>query len=218
MKIELIQDLYSKYSKLALSFIKDRPVAIRGLERRLGATLNTNGGSGIFDIYLHRCLLWQRAGAALRRIEELRKILPTWSWMAYEGGINYMDVPYGTVDWNSAITSPSANTDEIFDNLRGSTELVVSIFFVGAPVHHIIDQTNANMILDEPSRELNQPLQCVIVGTSKKQQKDVQEWCYVVLVVESSRSVNGSYERVGVAKLKRDHIAVDPVLLGTFIA
>ena len=25
--------------------------------------------------------------------------MPSWSWMAYNGGIHFIDIPFGTVDW-----------------------------------------------------------------------------------------------------------------------
>src|SRR5438477_11418672 len=91
MKIDLYQDLYERFSNLQLSFPEDRPVAIKGLETRLIRTFGTTGGFGIFDIYLHRCLLWQRSGDTLRRIPSFRGgQVPSWSWMAYTGGIRYL--------------------------------------------------------------------------------------------------------------------------------
>ena len=85
MRIELFQDLYERYSRLTLSFPSDRPIAIKGLESRLIDTFGTTGGYGVFDKYLHRCLLWQRAGKALKHIEAFRggNLVRSWSWMAY---------------------------------------------------------------------------------------------------------------------------------------
>jgi hypothetical protein len=97
MKIQLYQDLYERYSNLALSVKTDRPIAIKGLETRLIRTFETVGGYGIFDLYLHRGLLWQRSGDTLDRITSRGERVPSWSWMAYEGGIRYMDVPLGGV-------------------------------------------------------------------------------------------------------------------------
>jgi hypothetical protein len=28
---------------------------------------------------------------------------PSWSWMAYKGGINYMDIPFNDVEWSDAV-------------------------------------------------------------------------------------------------------------------
>ncbi|RSL60534.1 hypothetical protein CEP53_005420 [Fusarium sp. AF-6] len=72
LRIEFFQDLYVRYSKLALSFAFDRPIAIKGLENRLLSTFNTTGGYGVLDRYFHRSLLWKRGGETLRRIPNTR--------------------------------------------------------------------------------------------------------------------------------------------------
>jgi len=86
----------------------DRPVAIRRLEQRLIRKLNTTGGLGIFTVYLHRFLLWQRSGEVLARIpsEIWPYFIPSWSCLAYEGGVEYMAMPFGNVTWNPEIISP----------------------------------------------------------------------------------------------------------------
>jgi hypothetical protein len=43
-KIKLLQSLYERYSKMNLSFSKDRPIAIKGLENRLIQTVGGPGG------------------------------------------------------------------------------------------------------------------------------------------------------------------------------
>ena len=79
----LYRDLYESYSKLELSYSTDRPVAIRGLEKRLLRALDTKGGYGVFDIYLRRGLLWQRDQASLERIDfsgkKEQELVPSWS-------------------------------------------------------------------------------------------------------------------------------------------
>ncbi|KAJ4358425.1 uncharacterized protein N0V89_003008 [Didymosphaeria variabile] len=82
IKILLFQNLYDKYATMSSSFMEDRPVAIRGLEKRLVRTFKTKGGFGMFDCYLHRCLLWKRTGWSLSPIDTFRDETPSWSWMA----------------------------------------------------------------------------------------------------------------------------------------
>ncbi|RSL92037.1 hypothetical protein CEP52_014033 [Fusarium oligoseptatum] len=107
LKIEFFQDLYVRYSKLALSFASDRPIAIRGLENRLLSTFKTTGGYGLIDRYLHRSLLWKCGGKTLKRIASTRgEAVPSWSWMAYDGAIDYVSAPGGKVSWFSNIKSP----------------------------------------------------------------------------------------------------------------
>jgi len=197
MRIDLFQDLYAKYSNLQLSHKEDRPIAIRGLEKRLKTTFGTKAGFGIFETYIHRCLMWQRADTPLIRIEKFRGArVPSWSWMAYHGGINYMEIPGGKVDWVEDIVSPFANNSD--------SELLTEL---RAPIHEIIDSKHADLILDEDDRVIKQPLKCIIVGRSKASQPPDQSFLYVLLVVEIPGKLPRVYERVGVARLKRGQTA-----------
>jgi hypothetical protein len=197
MRIELFQDLYAKYSNLALSFKADRPIAIRGLEKRLKMTFDTKGDFGIFDIYLHRCLIWQRANAKLKRIESFRAgKVPSWSWMAYDGGIKYMDIPGGKVDWAKDIVSPFANDSDV----EPPTEL-------RSPIYEIAASQQGDFIWDDADRTIKQPLKCIIVGTSKEFLPIDQSFFYLLVVEETSAKDPGVYERVGVARLRRDQVA-----------
>ncbi|PSN73725.1 HET-domain-containing protein [Corynespora cassiicola Philippines] len=201
MKIELFQDLYSRYSNLALSFKADRPIAIRGLEKRLIRTLNTIGGYGVFNIYMHRCLLWKRSGASLTRIPPVREmhgrmrgeIAPSWSWMAYDGGIEYMDIPYGRVAWSEDIISPFHGKGLEDTGVMNSEELPTE---VEAPIWHFTDAHSAEIVFDESDRVIENSLQCVIVGTQLGMS-------YVLIVTLSNK---GFYERAGVGILKSTQI------------
>ena len=115
MRIELFEDLYERYSRLSLSYPSDRPIAIKGLEIRLMDTFNTFGGFGILNKYLHRCLLWQRAGKTLKRIQSFCRDnqVPSWSWMSYDGPISYMIVPFGQASWSEDILSPFAKAQHL---------------------------------------------------------------------------------------------------------
>ena len=202
MKIKLFQDLFERYSNLGLTYSADRPIAIRGLERRLLHTLNTVGGYGIFNIYLHRCLLWQRSVPALKRIPNFHGApIPTWSWMAYEGGIKYMDIPFGEVSWAEEIASPFG---------PGAPEMVghATMSTIHAPVWGLVEGLDHQLILDDPLRESPRHLKCVVVGMSKHSEVQPQVH-YALLVAHSSREKPGMYERIGVAVLERQHITFD---------
>jgi hypothetical protein len=121
LKITYFQDLYTTYSRLQFTRIEDRPIAIAGLEARLRRAYGTAGGwHGVFGEdssggMFHRSLLWRR-GDEERRLEPIvfsdeRRagaiLPPSWSWMAYKGGINYFDPPFRAVDWETReIKSP----------------------------------------------------------------------------------------------------------------
>jgi hypothetical protein len=205
MKIELYQSLYERYSNLNLSFEEDRPVAIKGLEARLIRTFDTTGGFGIFDRYLHRCLLWQRSGDCLRRIVSFRKgKIPSWSWMAYNGGIRYLDVPFGEVVWSEDIISPYSETG--LKNWRDVDDGAMAPWII-APAWDVIEPQNRHMILDEPSRTFTRPLKCVTVGKNRTPQLDGRRIHYVLVIsFVSSADEFEVYERIGVGFVEEQYI------------
>src|ERR1700749_4852812 len=92
---------------LAFTNNEDRSIAISGLEKRLIRTFNTRGAYGVFDTFLNRSVLWQRGGDEMNRISyPARRSVPSWSWMAYDGRITYVDVPFGQVDWLPSLRFP----------------------------------------------------------------------------------------------------------------
>ncbi|KAF1964817.1 HET-domain-containing protein [Bimuria novae-zelandiae CBS 107.79] len=172
-KIQLFQSLYEKYATLDLSYSEDRPIAIKGLEKRLIRTLQTTGGYGVFQRYMHRCLLWQRSGNALRRIETFRgDPTPSWSWMAYVGAIKYMDVPFGRVTWAEDIQSPWSASDSIHAPCgvyeQDNDQAVLQPRGIRALAWELLNMCSPkNLILDDPSRCNSRSLRYVIVGTEK---------------------------------------------------
>ncbi|KAK3335921.1 hypothetical protein B0T19DRAFT_23134 [Cercophora scortea] len=117
-RIRFYEDLYRQYSRLAFTRISDRTIAIAGLEKRLIRDLGCNGGFGVFDdkrSLLQRSLLWQRGSevVSLHRIvstPESDMCVPSWSWMAYDGSIDFLVPPEGGVEWMAGeIHSPWAD-------------------------------------------------------------------------------------------------------------
>ncbi|KAH7155791.1 hypothetical protein B0J13DRAFT_521913 [Dactylonectria estremocensis] len=215
MKIELFQDLYERYSKLGLSFVSDRSVAIKGLETRLLTTFGTTGGYGIFDIYLHRCLLWQRAGDNLKHITSTRgSPVPSWSWMAYDGAICYLPVPFGKALWCNDIESPFTKATEqhaLGENKRDNNGVGGQSLELKAPVWDLVNDPAGSIVLDIPSQASIQPLKCVVVGKSKPEIFGERQTHWVLLVrcvEDSGNDANGQvYERIGVGVLDRRDIA-----------
>jgi len=206
-QIMLYQDLYQRYSKLALSFNTDRPVAIRGLEKRLTRALGTQGRFGVFDIYLRRGLLWQRDKASLERIDfsgnKEQGPVPSWSWMAYAGDIRYMNVPLGEVDWaqwEKDVVSPWKHAQ---DNNKVPLELEVVVRDLKT-IH-----PGARVFLDEPSHTFDRPFRCVIVGSSKASYQGKGPTYYALIVTPLSQGEENIYERAGVACLHEHQIVLD---------
>ncbi|KAI0858191.1 hypothetical protein F4860DRAFT_505517 [Xylaria cubensis] len=215
LRIEIFQDLYERYSKLALSFPSDRPIAIRGLESRLINTFGTSGGVGIFDTYLHRSLLWQRAGDTLKSITSFRDApVPSWSWMAYDGPIRYLTVPFGDVTWCENIISPFSKDGSrnavVSGDFRGDKVIATRPLELEAPVWKLIDAESGQRIMDDPSRAFDHPIQCVVLGKSKMPPMDESQVHWVLFVYPKEIANNVAlYERVGVGVLRKRHIAFD---------
>lgn len=221
-KIRLYQDLYSRYTRLSFTRDTDRPVAIAGLEKRLIGSFQESGGFGIFDGAgpgpLRRSLLWHRASDVGRmEMIDFKSVNsaassvpspPTWSWMAYKGAIQYLEVPFGCVEWEeNGIQSPwsgkptgtwSYSRDR--SNLR-PTLTVIACSFDTRAAHEIVDA----IILDDPAswETLVSTMKCVILGKLKNEDQESQEndVHYVLLVAPADSSGlpgTPAYRRVGV--------------------
>ncbi|KAF2826171.1 hypothetical protein CC86DRAFT_382244 [Ophiobolus disseminans] len=103
--IDFIQFLSTEYSERGLTEKTDRCAAISGLENRIAQAEQSETRFGIFQSFLHRCLLWQRSGERhMDRIGYETQSVPSWSWMAYSGSIQFMDITFGKVEWVRSLT------------------------------------------------------------------------------------------------------------------
>lgn len=211
LKIRYFQNLYKSYSKLNLSWIEDRPVAIAGLVRRLQTAFETSGGFGIFDDgadggLFHRSLLWRRdQDSYLTPIVfplERRVKVPTWSWMAYKGGIDYLDPVFRTTDWEKNEIRPpwtrgNSGSGETTPHDTGTAlSATVRNFFVARR-----KADDVELVYDtERTASDGQRAQCVIVARSKEEGEDQDKKHYVLLVVPTGGTTargQATYKRVG---------------------
>jgi hypothetical protein len=58
--LSFLEDLLKDYSARGLSKRTDRAIALSGLAARIARAVGREEKYGIFDLYLHRNLLWQR--------------------------------------------------------------------------------------------------------------------------------------------------------------
>lgn len=224
-KIILYQYLYSQYSRLAFTHQEDRPVAIAGLEKRLIHSFRVSGGFGILDDAKHgllrRSLLWHRARDSTR----LEKIdfqgvnsmvpsassPPSWSWMAYMGAIDYLNMEFGQVEWDAEeLHSPWSSSDVgtwsySGDESGGNREL--KVIARGLEVQSMELGKDGSIIYDDPTKSdgLRSTLKCVVLGKSKDRHKPVSDRTHFVLLVtaEASQAARGNqvYSRVGVGSI-----------------
>ncbi|KAF1828300.1 hypothetical protein BDW02DRAFT_252799 [Decorospora gaudefroyi] len=199
-RILRFQALYEQYSRLALSRDWDRPTAIDGLEQRLLSAMQLKGGFGVFDGgetrgLLRRSLLWHRGDeeASLQRIKSVNGKTPSWSWMAYTGGITYFSLDFKMYDWNDVV-SPWT------DGARGDTALVAT-----ARRFELRDKSEAKAKFKMDAGEGVESLQglCIVLGRYKGDMSVDEKTHYVLLIAPKDNSARDSvvYERIGAGYL-----------------
>lgn len=241
-RIRVYESLYKTYSRLEFSKAIDRPIAIAGLEQRLVAAFKTHGGYGVFDgDFFGRSLLWKRdseegmkkidftAGRIIKSATAAKNYrVPTWSWMAYEGAIAFLDIPFRGVEWlykgDKGIRSPWApdttpknpsstsaswhtgNTDE-----KTNLTAWASNFSESAKGKIIFDDGPAPPTF---SRKKEKSVKCVIVGRQKVKEVDQPgldlsnlEHYVLVVVASPKEGRHDTYERIGVGSLPGSWIA-----------
>ncbi|KAK8094956.1 hypothetical protein PG997_001641 [Apiospora hydei] len=210
------ESLYSRYSRLALSRATDRPVAIRGLQRRLIRSLGVPGPFGVFDdrrSYLQHTLLWRRGRdvASLARVPGLVGRVPSWSWMAYGGGIDYLDLPRGGgVLWKAGQVEAPWRSDELDSRIAldvGTAPRDMELKAVARPfglgfLGDSEPRRRPEIIYDDPGAGIRDPsrLRCVAMGREDvrgKAEADITHYVLVVQLTEGRLNMNDVYERVG---------------------
>lgn len=199
--LNCISYLVQEYSKRDLTEPTDRCVAISALEDRIKDALNErygrasnyrSGRYGIFRDFLHRNLLWRADDCQLQKIEH-KPPLPSWTWMAYSGGVKFIDLAFGYMEWVDSIRFDEARTDAIIATLW--------VYREGATKGRVHFDLGENDILSEQY--------CVVVGQSVPIPGDADEDSttaeYHVLAVVPT-GVDGEYRRVGAGTVDCSHV------------
>lgn len=214
-RIQFFQYLYEKYSALAFTNETDRPVAIRGLERRLIHAFGTTGCYGVFAMYLGRSLLWQRRdNIPLRRIvqsPEQQKVT-SWSWMAYSGCIKYMDIPFGIATWWSKNIG-LVSRRQMVHGMEEQPDVLDLSLVIWANVRRLAkpgEGESKSMILDQYTNFTLDPLSlsCVVIADCAYNGVS-GDTIYLILLVVPSETHPRVYERMGVGQLRKSCIDWD---------
>ena len=204
-KIIRLQNLFKTYSSLAFTNASDRPVAVGGIQNCLLKAFDTQGGYGIFGQddedsnrksrlgqrgLLRRSLLWYRPPNK----EPLTPIrfppdqeVPSWSWMAYVGEIDFLRPGFGIAEWlelqspwpgsrtraKSALLLPGGGPVTHTALLKGKIRDIVSRAETGSSGHLFYD-------IPELANELK--LQCLVLGVEKGTQGIGERRHYFIIV------------------------------------
>ncbi|KAI0539607.1 HET-domain-containing protein [Xylaria digitata] len=227
-QIRLYELLYKQYSTLQFTRSYDRPLAIAGLEQRLIRAFNTEGGYGVFARYFRRGILWQRdvdlAPQAMKPIQfpkSQKYKIPSWSWMAYEGAITFMDLPFREIEWeekevqspwnpSSPVLSSSSRSNHgsnvawYTTNTREKIDLTVVARDFSASADNYI-------VYDRGEKPTDQVVKCVVVGRRKMKAEVDGRRIHYVLVVAQKRGAghDAGYERIGAGFLPGSSITLE---------
>jgi hypothetical protein len=220
-KILRCQKLYQTYSRLGLSNPYDRPMAIDGLQRRLLRTMKAKGSFGVFDEggargLLRRSLLWHRGSdtQSLTRIKfptnRSASAIPSWSWMAYTGAIDYLKLDFGGCKWMDIGTPWSGSADKVARTEDHASSIALTgeaktyeyrpkDFNPNAAVQH-----EGLLLFDSPGGSEKLRTMCVVLGIEQGPKPLAERMHYLILIKPSNALVpesNKIYERVGAGYL-----------------
>jgi len=220
-------DLFQRYTRLEFSHPEDRPIAIDGLMERLTESFKTQSLAGLFKTFWGRCLLWQKADgvAPLKKIphgDHTRKVPPTWSWMAFDGAISFIEPKGGQVHWNdSEIKLPFDHRTQT-SWLRTSHKkdsMAIRAKALDFKITPIAAESEAFISLDGCDALTGTFSKCVIIGSEKQQTSNAATKKHYVLIVKITSETDGTTtcERVGVGCLSGKFIRFDRLAIPVVI-
>ncbi|KAK4158789.1 heterokaryon incompatibility protein-domain-containing protein [Cladorrhinum sp. PSN259] len=208
--VQFVQFLFQKYSASGITKETDRAVAIDSLITRINEVLRTNSHYGIFSLFLGPLLLWKRTQENGPRIQySTDLVVPSWSWMAYSGGIDFILEP--TVRF----LVPRRNDLDFADDGRA---LNVKVRNFGASCraekkeekYVILNGTEevGSLWFDMADQVQFKDCNCVVIGTLRDGKEDARKDYYVIVIWKISGR-HRRYKRVGVGMLEAQYISRD---------
>ncbi|KAF2197334.1 HET-domain-containing protein [Delitschia confertaspora ATCC 74209] len=210
--VNFISFLFQDYSKRHLTVLTDRHVAISGLEGRIRDALKCQSRYGIFQKYLHRNLLWKASDSKVKEILYDYHV-PSWSWMAYSGGIQFIDIPFNRVDWIDNLRFDEECTHTIITNVWIFQHCTMKLHGAQYTVLDFDGNQRGWVQYDiEDSEELDKE-RCVVVGRrdSIKNRNPIENndddgiEKYYILVVRPT-GMETEYKRVGVGLVQIEYL------------
>jgi hypothetical protein len=170
-----------------------------GLHTRIARTIGCDGRYGTLETYLHRNLLWHASDLKLQKIE-YEGYVPSWSWMAYDGGIRFLneeEIPFYRVQWitdlrfdkhcdHALIADVGVFQDCTMESV-GSRYAVFDLSETNRGWIHYDIKDGKNLLEEH----------CVVVGSIENSED------YYILLVRPT-TVDGEYERVGMGQVSKN--------------
>jgi hypothetical protein len=122
--------------------------------------------------------------------------VPSWSWIAYSGGIQFMDIRLGNVDWIDHLRFDEECKSALIADVGKFRNCTMKPHEDHYAVLNLIRRKRRWIRYDVEDRERLRKEQCVVIGRTKESSVEG----YYILVVVSTR-VDGEYRRVGIGMI-----------------
>lgn len=202
-RLRICLELFAKYSGFGLTCKTDRAIAIRSLETAIAEALDAPINYGILDFgpgFIHYSLLWRKAAGPLERIKyRSGPEIPSWSWMAYTGQIEYPKI--SQFNWWSSSLS-----------FRDDRRLEARVLkFQGCKIHY---NESGSTLRNEVGLDVGQlwfdteetkskEIRCAVLGKHSRFTVDY----HILLVEEIASAGDQLYKRVGAGFVEPSCIA-----------
>jgi hypothetical protein len=170
-----------------------------GLHTRIARTIGCAGKYGILETYLHRNILWHASDLKLQKIEH-EDYVPSWSWMAYNGGIRFLneeEIHFGPVEWSTELRFDENCDHALIADVRVFQNCTMESEGCRYAVFDLSETNRGWIRYDVEDGENLLEEHCVIVGSSENS-KD-----YYVLLVRPT-TLDCEYKRVGMGQVSEN--------------
>jgi hypothetical protein len=194
------------YSKFGITEKEDRPVAIESLATALANALDTKVSYGIFERFLHRSLLWQPK-SVLTQIPYRGEAPPSWSWMAYDGQIKYLQIKlqlkFEGVEWDTSVQFGIPSNNVLKARVRRLRDCKIK---PGGVIFDEVDNEVGQLYFDTQPGNVLPEVECAVIGREIGAKDGDRR--YLVLFVTQC-ATEEKFRRVGTGWIRKRFILFD---------
>jgi hypothetical protein len=217
LTLRFLQSFLEDYSKRGLSVPTDRAIALSGLAARIARALHCKEEYGIFGLFLHRTLLWQRLDLhnKMKRIDYKAGQVPSWSWMAYAGGIEFTKFDFGDFDLFDNLKFVEGDESALITDVWGFQDCSLAQEAESKVMsYQILDQSKekrGRIVYDVEGGTDISLERCVVVARTHRRDGQYDQTLdgtrYYILVVKQRLGTENEYERVGIGEVQEGYVS-----------
>lgn len=126
--------------------------------------------------------------------------VPSWSWMAYSGGIQFLDIPTGSVSWLNGLRFDKGRKSASITDVGWFRHCTINPEGERWAVFDLFGNKRGWIQYDVEDGGKHHEDRCVIVGITEH--RNVEEY-YILVVLPNP--VEGEYRRVGIGMIQSSY-------------